>query len=66
MFNEFMKDGLHLWTVRFNSRDGTGSFTDQHSVNVSAKTVEDSIKKIRDKYPNAKILSVNHKGLIDL
>lgn len=66
MFNEFMKDGLHLWAVMFNSEENSSVYTDQHSVNVSAKTAEGAIKKIRDKYPNAKILSVNHKGLIDL
>ena len=66
MFNEFMKEGLHLWAIQFNSKRTTNSYIDQHSVNVSAETIEAALEKVREQYPNAKMLSVNHKGLIDL
>jgi len=67
MYNEFMKDGLRLWQVTFsNLRASTRSYVDSHTVNVSAETIEDALAKVREGYPEAKMLGVQHKGKIDL
>ena len=65
MYNEFMKDKLRVWQVQFNSKE-TGRYVDNHSLNVTAKTLEEAVGKVREEYPNGKILNVNHKGCIDL
>jgi len=65
MYNEFMKDKLRVWQVQFNSKE-TGRYVDNHTLNVTARTLEEALQKVKDKYPNGKILNVNHKGHIDL
>tara|TARA_R110000822_G_scaffold95314_3_gene218026 strand:- start:7679 stop:7882 length:204 start_codon:yes stop_codon:yes gene_type:complete len=65
MFNPFMEDGIRIWQVQFNSKLARG-YVNNHTMNVSGKTIEEVIGKIKDKYPDCKILNINHKGSIDL
>jgi len=65
MFNEFMEDKLRVWQVQFN-KNGSGRYVDKHTVNVTAHTLEEAVSKVRDEFPDAKMLNVNHKGGIDL
>jgi urocanate hydratase len=64
MFDNFMKEGLNLWSIGFHNI--TDSRVDTHYVNVSAQTVEEAIEKIHATYPSAKIQNVNHKGRIHI
>ena len=65
MYNEFMKDKLRVWQVQFNSKY-LGRYVDNHTLNVTANTLEEAIEKMREKYPDGKLLNVYHKGHIDL
>lgn len=65
MYNEFMEDKLRLWQVQLR-RKGHGLYVDSLSINVTAKTIEEALEKVRGEYPGGKILSINHKGHIDL
>jgi hypothetical protein len=65
MFNEFMKDGEQLWGVTFCNKV-TDARCDNHYINVSGETVEEVISKLKVKYPGSKIITVSHKGRIDI
>ncbi len=65
MFNKFMEDKLRLWQVQINSKN-KGHYVDSHTLHATGKTVEDVIAKIKEKYPDSKIVSINHKAAIEL
>ncbi len=67
MYNEFMKDEIRLWQICFNCAvESRPNYYNNHVVNVSANTAENAINKVKEKYPKAKIRSVDHKGEIHI
>ena len=54
-----------VWSVTFYGH-GTGRYRGHVVKNVIAKTLEGAVEKVKGAQPDARFISVNHKGEIDL
>lgn len=60
----FMSNGPKYWTVTSNTRDR--GYTRTNSYGVVALSLEEVIKKMKEKYPDQLVVSINHVGPVDI
>ncbi len=60
----FRHNGPKYWTVTSNNRDG--AYTNTHFHGVVALSLEEVIKKMKEKYPDQLVVSINHVGPVDI
>ena len=60
----FRDIGPKYWTVTSNSKDR--SYTNTHFHGVVAMSLEEVINKMKEKYPDRLVVSINHVGPVDL
>lgn len=60
----FRDNGPKYWTVTSNSREER--YTSTHVHGVVALSLEEVIDKMKTKYPDRLVVSINHVGPVDL
>ncbi len=60
----FRDNGPKYWTVTSNGREGHYTSTQVHGV--VALSLEEVIDKVKSKYPDRLVVSINHVGPVDL
>lgn len=60
----FRDSGPKYWTVTSNSRER--HCTSTHCHGVVAMSLEEVIDKVKSKYPDRLVVSINHVGPVDL
>ena len=59
------KDIDRLWNVTFYGKNGN-RYRGNCNKNVIARTLEEACEKVKAAHEDAKFISVNHKGSVDL